>query len=106
MNLQSIMQQAQQVQQEMERVKREIGQKTVSAESGGGMVKVTMTGANRVVSIKISKEIIDPDDSEMMEDLIVAAVNNAVKASSEMAEKEMQQVTGMLPKIPGMNFGL
>ncbi len=106
MNIQSIMQQAQKVQQEMERVKGEIAQKTVSAESGGGMVKVTMTGANRVVSINISKEIVDPEDMEMMEDLIVAAVNNASQAASEMADSEMKKVTGMLPKIPGMDFGM
>ncbi|EFK95668.1 conserved hypothetical protein, partial [sediment metagenome] len=93
-------------QQEMEKVKDEIARKIVNAESGGGMVKVTMTGTNQVISLKISPEIVDPGEIEMLEDLIVAAVNNAFKASQEVAAEEMEKVTGMLPSLPGMNFGM
>lgn len=105
-DLQGMMAQAQKVQQEMERIKTEVNQKTVASESGGGMVKVTMTGANQIISLKISKEIIDPEDPEMLEDLVVAAVNKATKDAQEMVAAEMSKVTGMLPNIPGMNFGM
>lgn len=104
MNMQSIMQQAHKVQQEIERVKKEISEKTVTAESGGGMVSVVMTGNNELKQLKISKEIVNPDDIEMLEDLIVAAVNTATQNASAMAADEMQKVTGMLPNIPGFNL--
>lgn len=102
----SMLEQVQKVQAEMERVKSEIAQKTVSAESGGGLVQVTMTGNNDVVSIKISKEIIDPNDIEMLEDLIVAAVNKASKAAAEMASEHMKALTGMIPNVPGLNLNM
>jgi DNA-binding YbaB/EbfC family protein len=103
-NMQNMMQQAQKVQQEIERVKEEIKTKTVSEESGGGMVSVTMNGANEITKMKISKEIVDSEDVEMLEDLVVAAVNKASKAAQEMSEEEMNKVTGMLPNIPGLNL--
>ena len=99
-----MMAQAQKVQEEMERIKREVNEKTVTAESGGGMVKVTMTGANQVISLKISKDIVNTDDLEMLEDLIVAAVNKATRDAQEMVHNEMGKVTGMLPNIPGLNM--
>lgn len=102
--MQNMMQQAQKVQQEIERVKEEIKTKTVSEESGGGMVSVTMNGANEITKMKISKEIVDSEDVEMLEDLVVAAVNKASKAAQEMSEEEMNKVTGMLPNIPGLNL--
>lgn len=98
------MQQAQKMQEEMERVKREIALKQVDAESGGGMVKVVMNGEQKVVSIKIAKEIVDPNDIEMLEDLVVAAVNKAWDKSTEMAKDEMNKLGGMLPNIPGFNI--
>jgi hypothetical protein len=103
-NMQSMMQQAQKVQEEMERVKKEIKNKTVSEESGGGMVSVTMNGANEITKMKISKEIVDAEDVEMLEDLVVAAVNKASKSAQEMSEQEMNKVAGMLPNIPGLNL--
>ncbi len=106
MNMQNILQQAQKVQQEMERVKKEVNEKTVTSESGGGMVKVTMTGGNVVKELKISKDIVDPEDIEMLEDLIVAAVNKASQDASAMANEEMNKVSGMLPNIPGLNLGM
>jgi DNA-binding YbaB/EbfC family protein len=104
-NMQDVLQQAQKVQEEMERVKEEINRKHVTADSGGGMVTATMTGGNELVSIKISKEAVDPDDIEMLEDLIVAAINKATKSAQDMAAEEMNSVTGMMPNIPGMNLG-
>ncbi len=105
MNMQDMLQQAQKVQQEMERIKEEVAQKTVTSEAGGGMVKVTMTGANEVKSIKIDPEAVDPNDVEMLEDIIAAAVNKAAKDAQDMANEEMQKVSGMLPNIPGLNLG-
>jgi hypothetical protein len=101
-----MLEKVQKVQSEMERMKAEIAQKTVVAESGGGLVQVTMTGSNEVVAIKISKEIVDPNDIEMLEDLVVAAVNKASKAAGEMASEHMKSITGMLPNVPGINFNI
>ncbi|MCL5991049.1 MAG: YbaB/EbfC family nucleoid-associated protein [Bacteroidetes bacterium] len=106
MDMQGILAQVQKVQQEMEATKQKVNAMTVTADSGGGMVTVVMNGANHVQSIKISKEIVNPDDIEMLEDLIVAAINKAVKAAQEMVADEMSKVTGMLPNIPGLNLGL
>jgi DNA-binding YbaB/EbfC family protein len=99
-----IMQQAQKLQEEMQRVQEELKDKIVTAEAGGGMVKVTITGANEIRSIVIEREVINPDDKEMLEDLIVAAVNKAIQTAGEMAQSEMQSVSGMMPNIPGLNF--
>ncbi len=104
MNMQNIMQQAQKMQEEMEKVKKEAEQKTVEAEAGGGMVKVKMNGANQIVEIKISEDIVDPEDIEMLEDLVVAAINKAQQDASAMMEEEMQKITGNLPNIPGLNL--
>lgn len=106
MNIPELMAKAQQMQEEMEKTKKAIAEKIIEAESGGGMVKVTMTGANQVRSIKISPELINPDDIEMLEDLVVAAVNKATLDAGKMAEEEMQKVSGMIPKIPGFDFGM
>jgi DNA-binding YbaB/EbfC family protein len=103
-DIQNMLAQAQKLQQEMERVKGEIKSKTVEVESGGGMVYIKMNGANELLSIRIAKEIINPDDPEMLEDLIVAAVNKAVKATADLAADEMSKVGGMLPNIPGLNL--
>lgn len=105
-NMQSILQQAQKMQEEMEKVKEEVNRKTVSTEAGGGMVTVTMSGNNELKQIKISKEVVNPDDIEMLEDLIVAAINKANKAASEMVQQEMGRLGGMLPNIPGLNLNI
>jgi len=105
-NMQQIMKQAQKMQEQMDKVQAELEGKTVSAEAGGGMVKVTANGKQRILKIDVEKEVINPDDKEMLEDLVLAAVNQAIEKAGALAAEEMQKVTGgMMPpgmKIPGM----
>ena len=101
--MQGMMKQVQKMQAEMEKVQNELENKTVTEESGGGMVKATANGKKGIVSIEIDNEIIESGDKEMIEDLIVAAVNKALDAAGKMAEEEMGNITkGMIP--PGMNI--
>ena len=97
----NIMKQAQMMQQKMMSVQKELEDKEVEASSGGGMVTVTVNGKQQVVSLKVEPAVVDPEDTEMLEDLIVAAVNEALKKSQEMAQEEMAKITGGL-NIPGM----
>ncbi len=104
-NMQSMMKQVQRVQEKMAQVQAELEQKTVSAESGGGVVRVTATGKQTIAKIEIAKEVIVPEDAEMLEDLLLAAVNKALEESQKMAQEEMAKATsGMLPNIPGLGF--
>lgn len=104
MNMQSLLQQAQKMQDEMKKAQDEIALKQISAESGGGMVKATVTGAGKLVSLKISKDAVDPNDVEMLEDLVVAAINKALGDAARMADQEMQKITSFMPNIPGLNL--
>ncbi len=104
-NMQNMMKQVQKMQEKMAQVQEELDQKTVTADAGGGMVKVTANGKQHVVKIEIEKEVVNPDDKAMLEDLVLAAVNQALDKSSAMAQEEMQKATGgMLPNIPGMKL--
>lgn len=105
-NMQNMIEQVQKMQSDMERVKEELNKKIVTADSGGGMVVVTMTGGNDIVNIKISKEIVNQDDIQMLEDLVVAAVNKAFKATQSMVNEEMKKAAPMLPNIPGLNLDI
>ena len=96
-----IMKQAQKLQAEMAKVQEEAKSKTVEAAAGGGMVKAVANGAGEIVSIKIDPEVVNPDDVEMLEDLIVAASNEALRRAQEMVQSEMSRLTGGL-KLPGM----
>ncbi len=97
----NMMKQAQKLQAKMQRLQEEMAEKTVETTSGGGMVKVVASGKQQVVSIQIEKEVVDPDDVEMLQDLILAAVNDALLKSQEMVTQEMSKLTGGL-NIPGL----
>jgi len=102
-NMQGMMKQIQQMQEQMAKVQAELEQKTVTADAGGGMVKVTANGRQQIVKIEIEQEVIKPEEKDILEDLVVAAVNKALEQAGAMAQQEMQKVTqGMIP--PGMNI--
>jgi DNA-binding YbaB/EbfC family protein len=101
MGMANLQRMAQQMQQEMLRVQGELEATTVDGSSGGGVVSATVTGKQELVSITIDPDAVDPSDVDMLQDLIVAAVNDALRASRELAEEKMAAVTGGL-RIPGM----
>ena len=97
----SMMKQAQKLQSKMLKLQEELADKTVETTSGGGMVKVVAIGRQQIVSIQIEEEVIDPEDVEMLQDLILAAINDALTKSQEMVSGEMSKLTGGI-NIPGM----
>jgi DNA-binding YbaB/EbfC family protein len=103
-NMGQLMKQAQQIQSKMAKLQEELGDRTVEASSGGGMVTVVANGRQEILSINIDREVIDPDDSEMLQDLIMAAVNDALVRARDMMNEEMGNLTkGMnIPGIPGL----
>jgi DNA-binding YbaB/EbfC family protein len=98
---QNMMKQIENVGTKVSRLQEELANKTVSATSGGGMVTVTANGQKEIVSIKIEKDVVNPDDVELLEDLVCAAVNEALFRCQEMISNEMSKLTGGL-KIPGL----
>ena len=101
MDMSEIMRQAQDFQQRMTQVQDELADRVVTASVGGGMVSVTVNGKNKLLSIQIDKEVINPDDQVMLQDLIVSAVNEGIKKAQDMAQTEMKKLTGGI-NIPGM----
>ena len=99
MNQAAMMKQAQKMQQEMLRMQQEMETKTYTAAAGGGMVKATVNGKHQVVDIQINPEAVDPDDVEMLQDMVVAAVNEAMRTADADAANNMSRLTG------GMNLG-
>jgi len=97
----NLMKKAQQLQEKMVKMQEELSEKTVEASAGGGMVTVVANGKQEIVSIKIDPEVVDSDDVEMLEDLVLASVNEALDQAKEMAGAEMNKITGGV-KIPGM----
>jgi DNA-binding YbaB/EbfC family protein len=101
MGMGNLQRMAQQMQQEMLRIQTELEAATVSGSAGGGVVSATVTGKQELVSLTIDPSAVDPADIEMLQDLVVAAVNDALRASRELAEQKMSAVTGGL-RLPGM----
>ncbi len=96
-----LVRQAQMMQNKISKLQEEVGQRTVEAAAGGGMVTVTANGAQEILAVKIDPAVINPDDVDMLQDLVLAAVNEALKKAGDMMKEEMAQVTGGI-KIPGM----
>ncbi|MBZ4687606.1 MAG: nucleoid-associated protein EbfC [Clostridia bacterium] len=95
-NMSKMMKQAQKMQKQMKKLQEELENKEVEATAGGGMVKVVATGKQEIKSIEIKPEVVDPDDVEMIQDMIMAAVNEALRKSQEMVQQEMSKITGGL----------
>ena len=98
-NMQKQMKQLQQMQREMEQKQAELQEKEITTTAGGGAVEVTVNGQNQIVSLKIDRDVVDPDDVEMLQDLIVAAVNEGFRQMEQLANDEMNSLTG------GLNLG-
>jgi hypothetical protein len=107
--LNAMLKQAQQLQKQLEQLQDELVEKRVEGSAGGGMVTVVVNGKGEMMDVKIDPEVVDPDDVEILEDLIVAATNQARQKSQELAQEEMRKITGgMMPqglgglKLPGL----
>ena len=103
MDLKNMMKQVQDIQGRINGMQSELAEKTIETSSGGGMVTVTANGKQEIISINISPEIINPSDISMLQDLITAAVNTALKSSKDMMQEELSKITGGI-KIPGLNL--
>ncbi len=99
--MKNLMKQAQQLQNKMAKMQEEMASKTIETSVGGGMIKVVANGKQEIVSIHIEKEVVNPEDVEMLQDLILAAVNDALTQSQKMVSDEMSKLTGGL-SIPGL----
>ena len=97
----ALLKQAQQMQTEMVKAQESLAEETVEASAGGGMVKVTMSGDIKLQSIQIDPEAIDPEDADMLSDMVLAAVNEAIRAAQELASSKMGGITGGMPGIGG-----
>ena len=102
-NFGNIMKQAKKMQEQIGQLQQELEMKTIEAQAGGGMVRVVVNGKFNIVSIKIEKDVVNPEDIEMLQDLIAAAVNEGIRKAQEMASTEMAKITGGLG-IPGMGI--
>lgn len=103
MNMQEMMKQARKMQEQLAQVQESMKDVTIDASAGGGMVKATVNGDLELVSIQIDPDALDPEDVDLLQDMIVAAVNEAIRGVSEVASKQMSSITGGL-NIPGMPF--
>jgi len=101
MSMANLQRMAQQMQQQMSRVQEELESATVEGSAGGGVVRAVVTGKQELVSVTIDPSAVDPDDVEMLQDLVVAAINDALGASRALAESKMAAITGGL-RLPGM----
>lgn len=102
-NLGNLMRQAQKMQEKMAEMQKELANKTCEASSGGGMVTATVNGSQELVALKIDQSVVDPNDIDMLQDLVVAAVNEGVRRSKQMVSEEMSKLTsGLGMNIPGL----
>ncbi|GAV22125.1 YbaB/EbfC family nucleoid-associated protein [Carboxydothermus pertinax] len=102
-NMQKMLKQVQKMQQDMAKLQEELSERTVEATSGGGMVKAVVNGKQELISLAINPEAVDPEDVEMLSDMIMAAVNEALRKSKEMVAEEMGKITGGLNlNLPGL----
>jgi DNA-binding YbaB/EbfC family protein len=104
MDLNQLMRQAAQMQQQMEQAREELANETVEATAGGGMVTVKATGAGEILEVKIAREAIDPDDAELLEDTVVAAVNEALRSAESLAQSKLGGAMGGLDLPPGLGL--
>lgn len=104
MNLNKLMKQAQKMQEQMAKTQAELEEKTVEVSAGGGKVTIVANGAGNVLSIKIAKEIVDPEDIEILEDLILSGVQQAIAQGKELAGSEMEKITGGMPGLGGLGL--
>lgn len=93
-SMNNIMKQAQRMQRQMEEAQKELEEKEITAAAGGGAVEVTMSGKREITKVKLSEEVVDPDDIEMLEDLIMAATNEALRQVEELSASSMSKITG------------
>lgn len=100
-NMQQLLKQAQQMQEQLMSAQAELAEQTFEGSAGGGMVKATVKGSNELVAVEIAPEVVDPDDVEMLQDLVVAAVNGAMRAASEAAESQLGGLAGGLGGLIG-----
>jgi nucleoid-associated protein EbfC len=104
MNINKLMKQAQKMQEQMAKTQAELEEKTVEVQAGGGRVTVVANGAGDVISIKIAKEIVDPEDVEILEDLILSGVKQASEEGKALAQSEMTKITGGMGLPPGLGM--
>ncbi|QIF02198.1 YbaB/EbfC family nucleoid-associated protein [Roseimicrobium sp. ORNL1] len=104
MNIQKMLKQMQRMQTDMAQTQQELAGKTVEGAAGGGRVKATANGAQEITSITIAKEVVDPEDVEMLQDLVLTAVQQALSKSKELAAGEMGKITQGMGLPPGMGF--
>lgn len=95
-NMNNLMKQAQRMQRQMEESQKELEEQEITATAGGGAVEVTITGKKEIKAVKLSPEVVDPDDIEMLQDLVVAAVNEAIRKIEELSQESMAKITGGL----------
>ena len=100
-NMNNLMKQAQKMQRQMEEAQKELEEKEITASSGGGAVEVTVSGKREITKVKLSEEVVDPDDIEMLEDLIMAATNEALRQIEEASQQSMSKITGGLGGMGG-----
>lgn len=103
-NMNNLMKQAQRMQRQMEEAQKELEEKEVTATAGGGAVEVTVSGKHEMTKIKLSGEVVDPDDIEMLEDLIMAATNEAFRKLDEESQNSMSKITGGMGGLGGLSL--